>query len=199
MNSINPKDTKVSRILKALFAKVPVVITTVVPHQEPWTDFLARYIYSTYEGAMKKTGQFRSTLLHPRYWFTWFGLAVLWLLVQLPYPVLIRLGANAGKLSRHFLKRRERITRRNIELCFPHINEEEKEVMIAGNFESLGMALAETGIAWFWSDGGFVVCLTSAALLTCRMRRISSAALWLSACTLCRWSWAAALPVSVSQ
>ncbi|PPS59403.1 hypothetical protein CRX72_29335 [Pantoea sp. BRM17] len=66
-NSINPKDTKVSRILKALFAKVPVVITTVVPHQEPWTDFLARYIYSTYEGAMKKTGQFRSTLLHPRY------------------------------------------------------------------------------------------------------------------------------------
>jgi len=101
---------------------------------------------------MKKTGKFCSKLLHPRYWFTWFGLAVLWLLVQLPYPLLIRLGANAGRLSRHFLKRRERITRRNIELCFPHINEADKEVMIAGNFESLGMALAETGIAWFWSD-----------------------------------------------
>nr|MBA2817739.1 Lipid A biosynthesis lauroyl acyltransferase [Candidatus Pantoea persica] len=64
----------------------------------------------------------------------------------------MRLGANTGKLSRHFLKRRERIMRRNIELCFLGILEDETERMIAGNFASLGMALAETGIAWFWSD-----------------------------------------------
>ncbi len=42
--------------------------------------------------------------------------------------------------------------RRNIELCFPFISDEEKESMIAGNFASLGMALVETGIAWFWPD-----------------------------------------------
>ncbi|MFH8132602.1 kdo(2)-lipid IV(A) palmitoleoyltransferase [Pantoea osteomyelitidis] len=101
---------------------------------------------------MKKTGQFCSSLLHPRYWFTWFGLGVLWLLVQLPYPALIRLGALAGKFSRHFLKRREKITRRNMDLCFPHLSEPEKERIVAENFASLGMALAETGIAWFWSD-----------------------------------------------
>lgn len=101
---------------------------------------------------MKKTGQFCSSLLHPRYWFTWFGLGVLWLLVQLPYPALIRLGALAGKLSRHFLKRREKITRRNMDLCFPHLGEPEKERIVAENFASLGMALVETGIAWFWSD-----------------------------------------------
>lgn len=101
---------------------------------------------------MKITGKFCSSLLHPRYWLTWFGLALLWLLVQLPYPLLIRLGASAGKLSRRFLKRRERITRRNIELCFPNIANDKVERMIAGNFASLGMALAETGIAWFWSD-----------------------------------------------
>jgi len=101
---------------------------------------------------MKKTGAFCRSMLHPRYWVTWLGLGILWLLVQLPYPLLMRLGANAGTLSRHFLKRRERITRRNIELCFPGIAENDIERMIAGNFASLGMALAETGIAWFWSD-----------------------------------------------
>jgi len=101
---------------------------------------------------MKKTGAFCRSMLHPRYWVTWLGLGILWLLVQLPYPLLMRLGANAGTLSRHFLNRRERITRRNIELCFPGIAENDIERMIAGNFASLGMALAETGIAWFWSD-----------------------------------------------
>ncbi|PIJ48255.1 lipid A biosynthesis palmitoleoyl acyltransferase [Erwinia sp. OLTSP20] len=101
---------------------------------------------------MKHNGRFSSCLLHPRYWFTWFGLGLLWLLTQLPYPLLMRLGAAAGRLSRFFLRRRERITRRNIELCFPGLGESEKERMIAGNFASLGMALAETGIAWFWSD-----------------------------------------------
>ncbi|OON40580.1 lipid A biosynthesis palmitoleoyl acyltransferase [Izhakiella australiensis] len=101
---------------------------------------------------MKHRRQFSTCLLHPRYWFTWFGLATLWLLTQLPYSVLMRLGAGAGKLSRLFLRRREKITCRNIELCFPGIDEAEKERMIAGNFASLGMALAETGIAWFWSD-----------------------------------------------
>ncbi|MBT0721409.1 kdo(2)-lipid IV(A) palmitoleoyltransferase [Tatumella sp. TA1] len=101
---------------------------------------------------MKKTGQFKFKILHPRYWLTWFGLGVLWLLVQLPYPVLIRLGAKMGKISRRVLKRREVITRRNVQLCFPDIQAQELEVLVSKNFESLGMALMETGIAWFWSD-----------------------------------------------
>ncbi|MCD3622864.1 kdo(2)-lipid IV(A) palmitoleoyltransferase, partial [Escherichia coli] len=32
--------------------------------------------------------KFSREFLHPRYWLTWFGLGVLWLWVQLPYPVL---------------------------------------------------------------------------------------------------------------
>ena len=31
---------------------------------------------------------FDLSLLHPRNWLTWLGLGVLWLLVQLPYPLL---------------------------------------------------------------------------------------------------------------
>lgn len=95
---------------------------------------------------------FRKSFLHPRYWLTWFGLGVLFLLVQLPYPVLYRLGNWLGRTSMRFLKRRVSITRRNLELCFPNLDEAQIERRILSNFESLGMGLLETGMAWFWSD-----------------------------------------------
>lgn len=96
--------------------------------------------------------KFSRAFLHPRYWLTWFGVGVLWLLVQLPYPVLRFLGTRTGKLARPFLKRRESIAQKNIELCFPTLSREEREKLIAENFHSLGMALLETGMAWFWPD-----------------------------------------------
>ncbi|MWL75632.1 hypothetical protein GQM09_35240, partial [Escherichia coli] len=76
----------------------------------------------------------------------------LWLLVQLPYPAIRWLGTRLGSLSRRFLKRREKIARRNLELCFPALSENEREQMIAENFKAIGMALLETGMAWFWPD-----------------------------------------------
>ncbi|QLK59620.1 kdo(2)-lipid IV(A) palmitoleoyltransferase [Enterobacteriaceae bacterium Kacie_13] len=96
--------------------------------------------------------RFRASFLHPRYWLTWFGLGVLFLLVQLPYPVLYRLGVWLGRTSMRFLKRRVSITRRNLQLCFPDLTPDQVEARIVSNFESLGMGLLETGMAWFWSD-----------------------------------------------
>lgn len=96
--------------------------------------------------------QFSRKFLHPRYWLTWFGLGVLWLLVQLPYPVLCALGTRTGTLARPFLKRRESIARKNLQLCFPNLSSDDREKMIDENFRSLGMALLETGMAWFWPD-----------------------------------------------
>ena len=96
--------------------------------------------------------KFSREFLHPRYWLTWFGLGVLWLWVQLPYPVLCFLGTRIGAMARPFLKRRESIARKNLELCFPQHSAEEREKMIAENFRSLGMALVETGMAWVWPD-----------------------------------------------
>ncbi|MDI5298020.1 hypothetical protein MJO20_22210, partial [Salmonella enterica subsp. enterica serovar Montevideo] len=40
----------------------------------------------------------------------------------LPYPVLRFLGTRTGKLARPFLKRRESIAQKNIELCFPTLS-----------------------------------------------------------------------------
>ncbi|VAX77077.1 Lipid A biosynthesis lauroyltransferase [Serratia symbiotica] len=96
--------------------------------------------------------KFQSMLLHRRYWLTWFGLVLLCLLVQLPYPLLHRLGKWIGRFSMRFLKRRVFITHRNLELCFPNMDKAQRERKVLGNFESLGMGLIETGMAWFWPD-----------------------------------------------
>ena len=82
---------------------------------------------------------FDLSLLHPRNWLTWLGLGVLWLLVQLPYPLLHIIGSSLGRAARPFLKRREKIAARNIALCFPEMNAADKETLLEQNFVSLGM------------------------------------------------------------
>ncbi|EOD2820856.1 LpxL/LpxP family Kdo(2)-lipid IV(A) lauroyl/palmitoleoyl acyltransferase [Providencia stuartii] len=95
---------------------------------------------------------FSLKLLHPKYTTTWLGIVILFLLVQLPYKWLVRLGAFLGVNSKYFIKRRVSIIKRNLELCFPNKNRKEIDDLVIENLRSLGIALFETGIAWFWSD-----------------------------------------------
>ena len=101
---------------------------------------------------MTQLPQFRRALLHPRYWLTWIGISALYLLVLLPYPLLYRFGCALGRLSMRVLKSRVKIARRNLELCFPDMPNAEREALLVRNFESVGMGLIETGMAWFWPD-----------------------------------------------
>lgn len=99
---------------------------------------------------MTQLPKFTTALLHPRYWPSWLGIGVLWLVVQLPYPVIYRLGNAIGRLAMRLMKRRAQIAYRNLELCFPQKSEAERHEMVVKNFESVGMGVMETGIAWFW-------------------------------------------------
>lgn len=101
---------------------------------------------------MTQLPKFSAALLHPRYWPVWFGIGTLWLLVKLPYPVIYRIGRALGYLALRMMKRRAAIARRNLELCFPQMSEHERETLVVKNFESVGLGLMETGMAWFWSD-----------------------------------------------
>ncbi|MBS0969879.1 LpxL/LpxP family Kdo(2)-lipid IV(A) lauroyl/palmitoleoyl acyltransferasee [Chimaeribacter arupi] len=95
---------------------------------------------------------FNRSLLHPRYWLTWLGIGLLYVLVLLPYPVIYWLGTRLGRFSMRFLKRRVHIAQRNLALCFPEMPAAERDVLVRKNFESVGMGLFETGMAWFWPD-----------------------------------------------
>ncbi|MFC3395256.1 Kdo(2)-lipid IV(A) acyltransferase [Brenneria rubrifaciens] len=101
---------------------------------------------------MTQIPSFNRSLLHPRYWVTWLGIGMLYLIVLLPYPFLYWIGTRLGHLSMRLLPRRVEITTRNIELCFPDMPLTERNELVRKNFEAVGMGILETGMAWFWPD-----------------------------------------------
>lgn len=97
---------------------------------------------------------FKTEFLHPKYWGLWLALGLFKLLLCLPYPVLVKIGLGLGKLfgSLGFGKKRMKIARKNLALCFPDYSAEKIEQILQENQQSVGMAIIETGMAWFWSD-----------------------------------------------
>lgn len=96
--------------------------------------------------------KFTQQLLHPRYWLTWFGIGIWYMLVLLPYPVIYQLGKGLGLLAGKIMNKRRETARQNIKLCFPDMPQSEQEQLLRDNFISTGIAIFETGMAWFWSD-----------------------------------------------
>lgn len=88
-------------------------------------------------------------LFHPRYWLTWLGLFLLILSAQLPFRLQLWIGRLLGRLLYRLLKSRRLVTLRNLELCFPDWSDMQYQKMAKRHFESNGMAIMETGMAWF--------------------------------------------------
>lgn len=93
---------------------------------------------------------FRPALLHPRYWPLWLGLGLLWLIIRLPYRVLLALGRLVGRLMHVFMRDRRHVAEVNLQLCFPQWTEERRRQVLRDNFESNGIALFEMAMAWWW-------------------------------------------------
>ncbi|MCB1801342.1 MAG: LpxL/LpxP family Kdo(2)-lipid IV(A) lauroyl/palmitoleoyl acyltransferase [Gammaproteobacteria bacterium] len=88
-------------------------------------------------------------LYHPRHWPSWIGVGMLRQLARVPYPLACRLGRRLGRLLRRVARSRERIARRNLELCFPELDDGAREILLARHFELLGISLFEVAQAWW--------------------------------------------------
>lgn len=88
--------------------------------------------------------------LKPKFWPVWLGLGFTALVAMLPYSVMVRLGRLIGRLLLRFGGNRVRITRVNLEKCFPQMIEAERETLLQKNFESVGIGLMEVLMAWWW-------------------------------------------------
>ncbi len=94
--------------------------------------------------------RFDIAFLHPRYWLLWCGLALLWLITQLPYRVLLLLGRALGAVMLRVAASRRHIVTRNIELCFPKLSQAQQQQLLRENFASMGIAFFEMAMSWWW-------------------------------------------------
>lgn len=91
-------------------------------------------------------------LFAPWYWPTWLGLGLLRMIAPLPYPALMTIGTLLGRVLRWLPLNFVHIAKVNLRLCFPEAESGERDRILRQHFESLGMALMETALAWWASD-----------------------------------------------
>lgn len=105
---------------------------------------------------MRKKQSYQSAsklqLIHPRYWFTWLSLGVLYLFVQLPYRGQLMLGRKLGQLAYYLIPKRRKIAAKNLELCFPELTDIQRKVLLKKHFIELGISVFETGMGWWWPE-----------------------------------------------
>jgi KDO2-lipid IV(A) lauroyltransferase len=94
--------------------------------------------------------QFESTFILPKYWLTWLSILILYSISWLPYNMQQYLGKFLGKLLKIIAKKRYHIAKRNLELSFPEMSVERREVILKANLDNAGMAILETGMGWWW-------------------------------------------------
>jgi len=85
----------------------------------------------------------------PRHWPTWLLLGMLWCITRLPYAWQLTIGRAIGRVALRLGRRRRRIAATNLELCFPELGEQQRRQLLAGHFDSLGIALVEFALAWW--------------------------------------------------
>lgn len=86
----------------------------------------------------------------PRHWPTWIVWFALKAASRLSFPRLLKLGRWLGSWLFKIKKRQARFARENLRVCFPELNEAERETLLRRHFEAVGMSFMEMAIGWFW-------------------------------------------------
>lgn len=90
-------------------------------------------------------------LYAPRYWHTWAGMGLLWLISHLPYRLAMACGDLLGRASLPLSPWRRMIARTNLALCFPELDEQAREHLLRRNFRYTGRGVIEIGLSWWAS------------------------------------------------
>ncbi|RLA16389.1 MAG: lipid A biosynthesis lauroyl acyltransferase [Gammaproteobacteria bacterium] len=94
------------------------------------------------------TSLFRLEFLYPRFWPNWLLFGCMALIGRLPYSITTKIGRFIGHLVFYVGRRRRQTAQINIDLCFPELNDAERERLLREHFLFMGIAAVETGICW---------------------------------------------------
>lgn len=81
----------------------------------------------------------------------WFALGFMWLAAQLPWALQRGLGRIVGWLALRLVGVRRNAARVNIALCFPEMDQAQREALLRDSFRDLGIGLFEFIRAWWGS------------------------------------------------
>lgn len=96
-----------------------------------------------------------TSFLSPRYWPTWLGLGVTWLISFLPLPVLALFGQSLGLLFYGLMGSRRRIALKNIRVCFPERTLSDCQRINRHTFRLIGQSLFTVPMNWWISTKRF--------------------------------------------
>ena len=96
--------------------------------------------------------EFTRSLLAPRHWPAWLGVAAVWLIAHLPQSLLPWLGRRLGALVARVPSARRRIAAANIALCFPALDPAQRAALVDANLRDIGMMMVEFALGWLGSD-----------------------------------------------
>ena len=91
------------------------------------------------------------SLLAPRHWLSWIALGIVWILAHLPRRVLFGLGRALGALTARLRGERRHVAERNLQLCFPTLDDAERARLLDASLRDLGLLLIEFALAWMGS------------------------------------------------
>lgn len=101
---------------------------------------------------MKNNLKHAAFYINPLYWPIWIFFGLLWTITRLPHAWQLAAGKGMGRLLACFPSPLKKITLTNLTLCFPEQTPAQRNALLHKNFESLGIGMIETAIAWWLPD-----------------------------------------------
>ena len=90
-------------------------------------------------------------LLAPKYWLTWAGIGLFAVLAWLPWQIRHGLGKRLGNWIYHYNRKRRAIVLTNLSLCFPELNDTQREQMAQAHLQEYTCALLDYSLLFFRS------------------------------------------------
>lgn len=95
---------------------------------------------------------FKTSFVLPKYWLTWLGVFILWVLMFTPVMFRNMLARMITFLSCRTNKKRYRIAKKNLLLCFPEKSERELHGMVKKFFYYKSRIFLDYAFLWFASE-----------------------------------------------